>query len=259
MKHLFLTSTALILGAGASQAASVDFNVLQAGWANASGGNVIDIDAPYTDPASIAWGTNGSTPLVTSSGYTFDARDTPFSEMQPLSVFDLGMFTHYNNPINSGTSINSVDLLIQASIEVFDDSDVSIFNDTLNFVFNVTHDETTNNANPCEYADDGSDPGGDVNRNGCADRVVITAAPGSETFEVGGEEYTLNILGFAAPDGMGGYLFSSDFLSAEGLTNQRTLVAQFSAPAAIPLPAGFVLLLGGVGALGVTRKLRKPS
>ncbi|MBK0328702.1 THxN family PEP-CTERM protein [Rhodobacteraceae bacterium F11138] len=240
--HTLGASAALTLAAGAVSAASLTFEVLESRFYDDQGGNVRLIDTSFDDFSRLRWGQDGLA-MNQTSGYRYENRATPFNE-NAGDVFGIGNFAHFNKPINANTSINAVNMAIRGSLSVNGGPAVERI-----FEFNISHDETTNSGS-CAY---GGANGQGVNANGCADRVVITTADTSDTFELDGMDYTLNILGFSETlAAAGNGIFSSEFLSAENGTNRRVLAASFQVAdvAPVPVPASLVLTLSGLGLLG---------
>ena len=250
MKQTILAAfAALAASATIANAAQLRFDVLEARFYDPVGGSVQSIDNTFGDPISIRWGTSGS-----QSGYDFDAADTPFSE-DPFTVFALGDFTHFNQPITAGTSITGVNMDVRGSLTIVDDFIGETLIGERTFSFGIAHDETTNRS-PCA-----DNPDGTPSISVCDDFVNISTLSGSDTFFVDGVEYTLNILGFSQTlaDAEAG-IFSPFFGSPEGGNNVRVLAATFDEslppppPPVVPLPAAAWFLLGGLGSLGALRK-----
>jgi hypothetical protein len=237
--------------------AILNFTVIEARWADPSGGNVTYLDpaaGAFGDPARIRWGTqtNSNNALNLDSGYDFDATNTPFSE-PPNKIFALGTFTHLNRPIAAGNAISSVDLLLRTSFD-YDDgiNPVQSFTGVV-FEYSFDHNETPNNP-PCQFDNTTADvlavPKENVNSQGCGDIVSIT--PSVDNFIFDG--LTLSILGFSesivsAKEGT----FFDLFLSGEASSNQVVIAATFTA-APVSAPATLALLGAGLLGFGLARR-----
>jgi hypothetical protein len=148
---------------------------------------------PTSDENQVAYGRRPSdyycpdkADVTIQSGFGFDGCE--HEAITPGEDFNLGDFTHYNNPIIifSGGDFTTVELSVTLSF--FIDAGNPDVQKTLNYTFDL--DETTNHA-PCKYP---SDPG-----NPCADRVLVQDMIPDETFWIDGTEYTLHIVGFVPP------------------------------------------------------------
>lgn len=249
----FLTSicaaSALALMAGAASAATINVSSIVGewiGWTAQSGASNVK-KTPTSDAATHAelrWGAGGA-----RSGYDFDAAEVPFSSAED-TAFALGTFTHLNYTINNNTSIKNATLKVTYTFSI--DGGAS---QTKSSTFLFDHWETPNADNPCA---DGGTNGSGINAGGCADRVIArTNAGASQTFEIGGVEYALDVTGFTV-----GGTPMTQFWTQEGKTNDAVINARFvtlSSIAPIPLPAGGLLLLGALGGLGVMRRRRKAA
>jgi hypothetical protein len=242
-------AAALVLGVQAN-ATTVSINPITASWGPVVGAPVISTGNGTATP-EIRWGGNAGNGL---SGYRYAAAATPLNVDVVVngasSLFSLGQFTHFNNPVFP-PSITSAQLTISYGVSV---GLTSIGN--YNAVFDFTHDETTNNLDPCPH---GGANGQGANINGCADRVTISLNSGlSEFFAIGGVNYTLDISGFFVP-GVGS---GSEFLTIEREDNTARLFGRIAADGftgqGVPEPSSWAMMLLGFGAVGVAARRRKP-
>jgi hypothetical protein len=244
---------ALVLGSTAAQAAQIRFNTLDARWQGTVGGaNVVYTPAApgFGDPATVYWGTGDR------SGYEFDATDPVPVIVNDGQVFDLGVFTHRNQPITAGTSITGTTLNLQMALEATDINNNFQPVGTLNFLFDFAHWETPNGDNPCA---NGLANYTGVNINGCADQVTFKTSSLTDTFKLvtsaGEVDYTLTLTGFC----QGVPCTPVDkFWTKEEWTNSAVLKASFDVaekPTIVPLPPA-VLLFGSAlaGLAGLSRR-----
>lgn len=224
------------LAATAASAATIEIKNITGAWSNASPVAGITINNGNPDLPTVRWGDSGQ------SGYNFDATNTPPGitvnvPPSPSPDFALGVFTHLNQPI-TGTTLDSIVLTVTAEI-IID----AVSQGTRNFVFDFTHDETPNGANPCAYG--GANNQG-VNINGCADRVTVSYNSLSENFVVGSDIYTLNIRGFQV-----GGVTTSDFLTVEAANNNANLIGFVTLRSEVDVPEPMSLALFGLGLAGL--------
>jgi hypothetical protein len=116
----------------------------------------------------------------------------------------------------------------------------------INSVFSFTHNETPNS--PQSSCPGDTPP--------CDDIVTVSNNLGNETFTIGGDIFTFQVLGFSTD---GGTTFLDNFRTVEGQPNPAGLWGSYtSSPiSTIPLPAAGWLLLAGIGGLGALRRFRK--
>ncbi|TRW18412.1 PEP-CTERM sorting domain-containing protein [Glacieibacterium frigidum] len=248
-------ASALILGVpAAAAAATVTFTNITGGFfngvlANPATSPAISYTGVDTNNTGAAWGTPAG---FGQSGYKFatagsiSAAVTPPAGVSPTVT--LGTFQHVNFPISSGTSITSISLRFNADVDVD-----GVSQGNRSFLYQFSHDETPNAADPCA---DGGAQGVGVNINGCADRVSVNFISQSDSFDIGGVAYTLDVVGFVS----GGGSPVTNFLTVERLTNEAFIVGrltQYDIAAGVPEPATWALLIGGFGMVGAAARRRR--
>lgn len=230
---------AIALAATAASAATIQIQNITGAWSNALPVAGITINNGNPDQPTVRWGDPAST--AGQSGYNFDATNTPPGitvnvPPSPSPDFALGVFTHLNNPVFP-PSLESIVLTVTAEI-IID----NVSQGTRNFVFDITHEETTNNNDPnCPYG-----VGTGVNVNGCADRVTVSYNSLSENFVIGTDIYTLNIRGFQV-----GGVTTSDFLTVEAANNNANLIGFVTLRSEVDVPEPMSLALFGLGLAGL--------
>lgn len=250
-----VASACAMIMSGGAQAAAVSLSSISAEWYAATpAANVTYYNNPSSTTAQARWGTNSGGPTA-NSGYDFTIAAQPvvFSvPPSPSSLQVLGTFTHQNFPITAGTSISGIKLKLTADVTI--NGNPTLVGKTFNYAFD--HWETTNNANPC--ADGGSvtpNVPTNVNRNGCADRVIANWAAESQDFLVGSEVYTLNINGFSlTADGANPF---TSFWTAESERNNAYLLASValrSEVEQVPEPGSIALAGLALAGLAVSRR-----
>jgi hypothetical protein len=246
---IFAASAFLAISSPAS-AALILLSAFNGEWLNPTGNptNYSTTGSPGNNPQA-HWGVDlGSG----QSGYTLDLAPppaVPLSFTVPPSTlpFYIGQFMHVNNPIGPN-SITGIDLRISMDISV-DGQDQGI----KTFGFHFTHDETTNDLNPCPY---GGANGQGLNINGCADAVTVSFLTSSDTFVVNGVAYTLNLLGFApGVDRSCAGNTSNQFLTVEDANNPASLCAAIVTRSSLaPEPGTLALLALGLISLTFVRR-----
>jgi hypothetical protein len=251
-RNFIVPLAAAIAFAVPAKATTVSINPITASWGNVVGaGSTLNSTGNGTTTPEIRWGNDAG---FGQSGYRYSAAATPLDVNVVVngasSLFSLGQFTHFNNPIFA-PSITGARLTINYGVSV-GTTQVGSYN----AVFDFRHQETPNSDNPCAF---GGPNNQGPNINGCADRVTISLNSGlSEFFTLGGVNYTLDISGFFVP-GVGS---GNEFLTIERKDNTARLFGRIAAEGftgqGVPEPNSWAMMLLGFGAVGVAARRRKP-
>ncbi len=220
-------------------------------WFNEQGGPSFFSNTGAGNNPQVRWG--GDTGLG-QSGYNLDLAPPPsviITQNVPPNTpaFQIGNFTHVNFPVTP-PSITGIDLKVSFDI-VIDGTDIGVHD----FFFHFDHDETTNDLNPCPY---GGANGQGVNINGCADRVVVSFLSASDSFTIGTDIYTFDLLGFS-PDCSRPGSVSNTFLTMESANNTRQLCATIALRSDVTAPEPGTLALLGLGLFGLRLVRRRLS
>jgi hypothetical protein len=185
---------------------------------------------PNTDENQVRYGGgfSCSTTFPNQSGFGFDGNDS-VGTVAPYTPFYLGRFTHYNNPISASNSFGSVNLDVTVGGITCLLGETPTEGSTMTFTYAFTLDETSNSA-PCAYSPVIPPT------NYCPDQVTVGSTPSTQQFTCPEGVYTVNILGFTAPDPASGLCppatypgsTSSTFVTQEGTDNNACLWAEIS-------------------------------
>ena len=149
------------------------------GWTQIVGGShtvhVSNQPSPYGNGLEdqVTWGV-GATP-ADKNGLAFTGNHDD-QRVAAEGVFEIGRLRHFNCP--------SMDNAWQADLTI--SMAIAQVSDIVDFTFTMQI-ETTPNIIPCAY------PGSTV----CPDRIILPSYYPTQSFVVGGQRYTLEILGFA--------------------------------------------------------------
>ena len=242
-----LTGAALL--AGPAEAAVISIDSVTGVW-TATAPGVPTVAGTGTE--EIRWGQPAT--WRGRSGYRFDGAAPPAYFVDEGEQFELGTFTHFNNPIY-GTSLTS------ATLEVTLDLTIDGVAGTIVSVFEFAHWETPNSARPCA---NGAANWSGVNRYGCADRVTFSLNAGaSESLDIGGTAFLVDITGFET----GGALADA-FWTKEKRHNTATLRGVITSdpgptsnpgPTGIPEPSTLAVLSVGLLGAGAVARRRKAA
>ncbi|QMW22142.1 THxN family PEP-CTERM protein [Sandaracinobacteroides saxicola] len=242
----FALVSAVAFAASTADAAIVTFSNLTGTWFNGTltDGNPITVFTNNgTINPSVRWGGDSG---FGQSGYNYVAAGTVVTSLTvPGASPDLvlGDFQHVNLPVFP-PSAASVFLKLTADVDV-DGTGVG----AKSFIFKFLHDETTNSLDPCPY---GGANGQGININGCADHVTASFAGTSDTFMIGLDTYTLDVLGFSLGGSPAG-----GFSTTEQQVNTAQLIGRVTvATAAVPEPATWAMMIMGFGLVGGTLRRR---
>ncbi len=258
MMNKGLTSLVAAVGAtllaGAAHANTVSLSNMTATWYDGTPSGNVSYSGNGTTAPEARWGTGGP-----QSGYDFDIAAQPITFTVPPSPSPnavLGTFTHLNNPIDAGTSITSIKLQISAKVTI-NDGIADVFQQNLNFFYSFSHWETDNGAEPCANGEANNQG---VNINGCADRVIANWLSTSDSFVIGNDTYTLNVIGFSTNQA-GTNPFTS-FWTTEKDDNEAFLVGNVAlrsevggGPSGTPEPGSIALV--GLALAGLAAASRR--
>jgi len=227
MKKLKICIVAcLLLFSLNSAQADLTLNSVDGDWSNPVGAT----DPTYYDGVAVGYGNLsqdqirwGTSTGEGQSGLGFTGIADSSTVPEDGTPFAIGQLVHFNRPIGSGTAGSAVDLTVELDFQG---------GGTESFTFTLGIDETPNSPGP---------PASD-------DHIFFPSSYTSSTFFIGGDPYTLELLGFG--DDAGSIL--DEFQSPEGDDNATLLWGQINL---VPVPGAILLGMLGLGAAGL--KLRR--
>jgi hypothetical protein len=202
-------------------------------WPDGVNGNEIRFGYPTN---------NAKNPTGQQSGLRFDVFAPPMG-VEIGDIFDLGVLSHFNWEVKSGSSITGATLTF-----TFDISGGVPETFVIPFVLGVN--ETPNVQSGCANT---PKPAG----NWCPDVISFPSMGGSSTFVLDGQKLTLNLLGFGPAFDQ----LQKDFITQEFADNTTHLWASISAPTTqVPEPGSLLMMalgLFGLAGLQAYRQKRK--
>lgn len=183
-----LLAATLAIASGTAAAVPVTLNAVTGTWSDVVGGKNVE----YRDGnQEIRWGAGGKTSYKDKSGYRFDANNSA-ATFDTSETFSLGVFTHYNKPIPTGTAITAATLNVATELDILG---TTIHDGPYNFVFG--HTETLNNKCGGDFISKLLCEFGLRQGTGYVDDIVLLdTAVQSNEFIVDSYVFSLEILGF---------------------------------------------------------------
>ena len=227
---------------------TIDFTNITAQWFDVAGGTNVNFTGSNTSNAAVFWGSGGN-----QSGYRFQAVALPQLIVDPLTntsaVTNIGQFTHYNLPINAGTSITGLKLKFTSDVLV----NGGLFG-TVNFIYAFNHFETPNGSDPC--ANGGANDTG-ININGCADRVSVNFNQNSGAFSIGNVDYALDVRGFLVNSTPAQLFWTQEDATNLAYVRGQVVLRSTAGNDGVPEPSTWATMIVGMGAVGAMMRRRR--
>jgi len=242
----------MLVAASSANAETINISSVTGQWLNVGGDSVYRLNGLGGD--KISWGAPANKDNRQSSYEFKGASNLLVNDAAGETWFDIGTFTHTNQTLWAQSYLTDYKLdsikTAQLRVGVTADFGSGVVR-TLFSVFTFSHYETPNGAKVCA---NGAANHTGVNINGCADRVTLSKAEAlSEKLVVGSKQYEFDIAGLIGDNPF----WTKEQYTNEAIVQAKFLVTDVPPPSPVPLPAGGLLLLTGLGATVLLRHKRR--